>query len=182
MRVALKPHPASPPRAITGVTAQAHRNGDDLTVSWRAAGDLDLLLLPEQAAPRRADGLWRHTCFELFLRPGAGDRYFEFNFSPSGEWAAYSFDGYRDGMTMAPGPRVQSHRTKFNEGAYHAWASFSLSEFPELSGVDWRMAITAILEERDGTKSYWADYHPPEAPDFHDPAGFTLKLPRAAKS
>ena len=30
----------------------------------------------------------------------AGDRYHEFNFSPSGEWAAYAFTGYRDGSSL----------------------------------------------------------------------------------
>ena len=36
----------------------------------------------------------------------------------------------------------------------------------------------AILEEKDGTKSFWAIAHPPgDKPDFHDPACFAAHLP-----
>jgi hypothetical protein len=86
---------------------------------WKSAGEWALdfivpippaaLLLPEPAVPERADLLWQHSCFELFLMdPESGD-YLEFNFSPSGRWAAYRFDGYRAGMRdldLAAGPRI----------------------------------------------------------------------------
>jgi hypothetical protein len=39
-----------------------------------------------------------------------------------------------------------------------------------------RVGVSAILEDRDGTKSYWALAHPPGKPDFHDPACFALEL------
>lgn len=41
----------------------------------------------------------------------------------------------------------------------------------------WRMAASAVVEEADGTKSYWALAHPPGKPDFHHEAGFVLELP-----
>ena len=43
------------------------------------------------------DDLWQHTCFELFIGAKNDAEYYEFNFSPSGEWAAYEFRNYRDG-------------------------------------------------------------------------------------
>jgi hypothetical protein len=37
---------------------------------------------------------------------------------------------------------------------------------------------SAIIEEEDGTKSYWALAHPREGPpDFHHPSCFVLELP-----
>ena len=43
------------------------------------------------------------------------------------------------------------------------------------------MGLSAIIEETDGTKSYWALAHPPgEEPDFHDPACFALELAAAS--
>jgi hypothetical protein len=38
-------------------------------------------------------------------------------------------------------------------------------------------SLSAILEEKDATKSYWALAHPVGLkPDFHDPACFTAHL------
>jgi len=37
----------------------------------------------------------------------------------------------------------------------------------------WQLAMTAVIEEQGGRKSYWAMAHPAGAPDFHDPACFT---------
>src|SRR3546814_3736372 len=32
-----------------------------------------------------------------------------------------------------------------------------------------KLALSAVIEELDGTKSYWALAHPPGKPDFHHP-------------
>jgi hypothetical protein len=41
----------------------------------------------------------------------------------------------------------------------------------------WRLGLAAILEEQDGTKSYWALAHPDaEKPDFHHPDCFAAQL------
>src|SRR5215218_1207359 len=96
----LVPHPDSPPAGIGSVTS---------LISWQGAGlwcfdymvgaAPETLRMPAPVAPARADGLWERTCFELFLRQPDVENYYEFNFSPSGEWAAFGFDGYRSGMT-----------------------------------------------------------------------------------
>src|SRR3546814_9971873 len=39
-----------------------------------------------------------------------------------------------------------------------------------------RVALSAVIEETDGTKSYWALRHPPGKPDFHHPDCFALAL------
>ena len=42
----------------------------------------------------------------------------------------------------------------------------------------WDLGLSAVLEEKDGTKSYWALAHPnADKPDFHDPACFAAHLP-----
>ena len=35
----------------------------------------------------------------------------------------------------------------------------------------------AVIEEKDGTKSYWALAHPSPEPDFHNPGCFAARLP-----
>lgn len=40
-----------------------------------------------------------------------------------------------------------------------------------------QIGLSAVIEEMDGTKSYWALAHPAGKPDFHHPDCFTLELP-----
>ena len=41
----------------------------------------------------------------------------------------------------------------------------------------WELGLSAVLEEKDGTKSYWALAHPTEKPDFHAAGCFVARLP-----
>jgi hypothetical protein len=70
---------------------------------WVVEGAAALVVPARADRPERTDGLWQTTCCEMFLRQAAGYR--EINLSPSGNWAAYGFDGYRSGMAPAPLPR-----------------------------------------------------------------------------
>lgn len=158
------------------------RDGSVLRITFRIPGDTSAVLFPEEVPPlhtkiapeRRADRLWEHTCFEVFLRAPGETTYLEFNFSPSFEWAAYQFDGHRKGMRDASVPVPAVIAT--------AWRNrFELSARIELPGWEdrsWNLNFAAIIEEKDGAKSYWALAHPPEGPpDFHHPSCFVLELP-----
>ena len=41
------------------------------------------------------------------------------------------------------------------------------------------IGLSAIIEDRAGTRSFWALAHPSGAPDFHDVACFAADLPPA---
>ena len=96
---ALIPHHsgAVPPGRCT-LVANVELVGPVLRFSYRLRGELAAIAIPHRVPARRAERLWEHTCFEAFVAPGAGERYFELNFSPSTEWAAYELDGYRRGQ------------------------------------------------------------------------------------
>ena len=85
-RGALVPHPASDERCIHSIRVSAVRKGSTLSLHYEVIGDVSRMALPSPCEPRRADGLWEHTCFEAFVSDG--DAYYEFNFSPAGEWAS----------------------------------------------------------------------------------------------
>jgi len=174
MRVSLRPHPDFPCEALAGLEADVARAGESLALTYVATGDIGALLIPAAAPAARADELWKHTCFEAFVRPQDGPGYVELNFAPSGRWAAYRFDGYRKGMREAQiaAPRIEAVRTEDR---------LSLAVEVDLApvlGVDrpWRVALAAVVESLSGAKSYWALAHPAGRPDFHDAAGFTLEL------
>lgn len=42
---------------------------------------------------------------------------------------------------------------------------------------DWRLGLSAVIEEGSGCVSYWALAHPSAKPDFHHPGSFILTLP-----
>lgn len=129
------------------------------------------LRLPDTAAPERADGLWKTTCFELFAKPDGSSGYFEFNFSPSSRWAAYAFDDYRSGMRDYPADDPEIAITPGDP------FFLTVEAMPDLPAVPMRIGFNAVIEERDGTKSYWALAHPEGKPDFHHDACFALAIP-----
>lgn len=173
MREMLKPHPDSTPPADLAITVAAMRlSANLLELDYRVTGDVEALALPDLVAPERSDGLWRHTCFEAFVRPEGSDAYVELNFAPSSLWAAYRFDSRRTGMRPLALPalriEVRSHGDRF--------ALAASIDLPDLAGADWRLGLSAVIEETDGRKSWWALAHPPGRPDFHHDDCFAARL------
>jgi hypothetical protein len=166
-------HSDTPAKFIDKVVVQLDTTG--APGAWRFEYHVtpsDQLLLPAMARPERTDGLWKSTCFELFAKPVGGDAYFEFNFSPSFQWAAYAFDGYRSGMRELAAEDPEIAVTPKPPHFFLA-----VEAMPLLPRVAMQIGLSAVIEEVDGTKSYWALGHPPGQPDFHHPDCFALELP-----
>lgn len=165
-------HPDTPPMGIHGVDVRWFEPGDGtLVLRWQVKG-VEALRVPAYAGKGRADELWRTTCGELFLKDEVGSGYREFNFSPSGRWAAYRFDDYRDGMAeaeMVVPPEVSA------SGGEYLFVLSAVIDAAILDGAG-GAGLSAVIEVTDGTKSYWALAHPPGKPDFHHPACFTVPL------
>ncbi len=177
MRLSLQPHPGHPAPAIR-IAAEARRAANGrLALRYRITGAVADLRLPPPAPPGRADGLWQHSCFEAFVRPAGGAAYWELNFAPSGQWAAYRFGDYRRGMAAAeetPPPELEM------VSATDRIELAATVELETLAGFAWRVGLCAVIEESRGRKSWWALAHPPGEPDFHHEDCFTLELPPAA--
>jgi hypothetical protein len=139
-------------------------------VRFTVEGELSRVHVPPPRPARLVDGLWRHTCCEIFIEPKGDTLYREFNFSPSTEWAAYEFHRYREGSLLtdpALDPRIAVRRGEDRleleaRVPYPAQAS--------------SIALSVVIEDRAGLLSYWALRHPPGKPDFHHPVGFALEL------
>src|SRR4051794_6728025 len=86
--------PHTPDPIVGAIDVQVVRRPDGhLALGYRLCGDIARLVVPAPALPEPADGLWKHTCFEVFVTVIGDATYREFNFSPSGQWAAYAFSG-----------------------------------------------------------------------------------------
>lgn len=173
-RLELKLHPQSRCEAVTRIAVEIVRAGD-LMLRYSVAGAIGELRLPDVTAPARTDGLWRHSCFEAFVRPMPGTAYYEFNFAPSTCWAGYRFSGYREGMAVADEIAAPHIAVKRDED-FELQASLPLGP---LGSAPWRLGLSAVIEETNGRLSYWALAHPPAQPDFHHSVCFTLELPAA---
>ena len=171
MRLTLIPHPqsAAPPADIA---VDLTRKGQSLALSFQLLGDLDRLTIPDRAPSDRSDNLWKTSCFEAFVRKRAEYEYLEFNLSPSTRWAAYAFDDYRTGMRDAD--VAPSAIAVARNGALTLDVQIALPG--ALTKADLRIGLSAIVEGKDGSKSWYALAHPPGAPDFHHADCFALEL------
>ncbi|HXJ07976.1 MAG TPA: DOMON-like domain-containing protein [Burkholderiales bacterium] len=160
------PHPAFADE-VRAISVRVERVQGALKVGFTLEADLSRIALPEPGPARRGDKLWQHTCFEVFVSPGM-PAYREFNFSPSGEWAAYAFRRYRE--AESGGAEVQSVAVRRSAATLELDAAIPAPE-GRLS-----IAISAVVESKSGALSYWALKHPAGKPDFHHPEAFALEL------
>ncbi|HWK73081.1 MAG TPA: DOMON-like domain-containing protein [Povalibacter sp.] len=176
----LQPHRATPCDFVDSVTVEVAPAPGAWQFTYRVAGDIDRLDTPapvRSGPPERTHELWRYTCFEAFARrpsdEAAGDEtYAEFNFSPSGAWAAYRFDRYRAGMAdleLAQPPGIVCQRQS------HLLTVEVRIAAPELLPGS-PLALSAVLKDLQGRVCYWALAHPAGKPDFHAAVGFTAIL------
>jgi hypothetical protein len=184
MSQALTLHPGFRCATVQSIQALAARPGPGLlNLSYVLTGALHDLHLPPAGPPARADELWRHTCFEAFVRADQGVAYLELNVSPSRHWAAYHFSGYRAGMRAAgeiAQPAIEARRSR---DRYELDVTLDLAPLAELANAAlWRLGLAAVIEGANGAKSYWALAHPPGAPDFHAARGFAYGLAMAFPS
>ena len=178
MQLNLVPHPATPPadppfKLWANIDHAASLGAVATTNIWFGVGaPAERFVIPVASEPSRADELWKTTCFEAYLRAVGKRKYREWNFAPSGQWAAYDFSGIRKGMTNAELASPPYVRMEDNFTWWALGATFALD-----AGQEWELGLSAVLEEKDGTKSYWALAHTADKPDFHAPGCFVARLP-----
>ncbi len=181
----LRPHPTTAAPLVQSLTGEAFFAADgNLVVVYRLRGDMVRLRIPGRQMPGPADGLWEHTCCELFAAVAGETAYREFNFSPSGQWAAYAFSDYRQRdpaleaiFAQSLPPLLDVERTAGRLELTVRLASDALPPLPE--GRSWQLALAAVVEAADlvdGRHSYWSLHHPAAHPDFHHRDGFVLQL------
>jgi hypothetical protein len=149
---------------IRAITAAIVASESGCNVEFRIEGNVGAIKLPASAPSRRADNLWQTTCFEFFWQPIGGRAYREFNLSPSGLWAAYDFDSYREGMQNAPVDAI-AVSCAASDTEFVLRASI-VADLPDPAQV----GLTAVIEHADGALQYWSLAFPPGKPDFHSEA------------
>lgn len=178
--VSLVPHSKHQTLAVRSIKAEINTTSDGvLRLRYLLEGELDQLAIPAMAPSVHTDGLWCHTCFEAFIAAGSSSEYCEFNFSPSTQWAAYSFARYREEMDPLENGASLPVEVRLSNERLELEVEINSMALQMISGGGViHMALAAVVEEIDGRLSYWALVHPSSAPDFHHPDSFILHLQR----
>ena len=178
MRQLLKLHPDSRCSAAAHIEVEVARlHADSLALSYIVTGTMSEIRIPPVIATARGDELWRHTCFEAFVRASSSAGYYEFNFAPSTQWAAYRFSGYRSGMCVAAEIGAPPLDVRSSPNSYTLQTALDLERLAALPrNALWRLGLSALIEDKSGGTSYWALAHPPGKPDFHHADSFAYEF------
>ncbi len=153
---------------VRAVTASIVPTPQGCEAEFRLDGPVEHVALPPVATQARRDNLWQTTCCEIFWQPLGETSYREFNLSPSGQWAAYDFDSFREGMRDAAVEAVVIACSQDDAGM-----TLKASIAADLPGPA-QVALNAIVENKNGSKQYWALAFPPGKPEFHSEANRAL--------
>ena len=166
----------APSPASLALAGSVRRDGDRLSLHYRLEDPKALVLVPPAiAAPRRCYDLWTSTCFEFFLAEPGAEPYWEGNLAPSGDWNLFRLSGYRQGLTPEPAISALPFVVERAGGGLDLMVTLDLGALP-LAGRPLELAVTAVVELRDGEILYWALTHPGAEADFHRRDGFLLRI------
>ena len=112
-------------------------------------------VIPEAAEPARADELWKTTCFEAFLRPHGERGLSRVEFRAVGRMGGVRFHRLPRRHDATPRSRRPVHP---DGGQFHLVGA--RRDDRRRRRPNWELGLSAVLEEKDGTKSYWALAHP----------------------
>jgi hypothetical protein len=149
----LIPFAADPAAAIRHIDVRVARPAPArLALEYELLGDLSGVRIGSDgnasgANAEPTDGLWRHTCMEVFIGHGPPGHYLEFNLAPSGQWAGYRFSGYRSGMAPLTGIRAPHIELSTRSDRLLLCAAVELPA--DLTG-ELRLGITAVVEDNGG--------------------------------
>jgi hypothetical protein len=154
---------------------------DHLHITYQLSGDVPSVVLPpfsNERSGRRADNLWQHTCFELFLAAEGEDPYWEVNLAPNGAWNLYRLAAYRKGLAPEPDRDALPFTVSTHPGALVLTLDLRLPR--ELYLACRRrplcLGVTAVIERKGRELSYWALAHGGPNADFHRREDFILRF------
>ena len=162
---------------ITGTVALVN---DALNVTYVIAGATERIKFASTSPqPSRKNELWRTTCFELFMKLPVAAEYWEFNLAPSLDWNAYRFTNYRSALQQeAHIADIKIATEVANRNLTRLQAMLPLPS--RVIAQPLAIGISSVIEDHEGNMHYFALRHAGTKPDFHDPAGFDIKIDPAS--
>lgn len=149
------------------INGRVNRKDRMLSIEYQLFGDLNAISIDSPAnIPSRKFHLWETTCFEFFIGIPGDANYWEFNLSPSGDWAVFALDDYRQGLR----DELAFTSLPFKIDRYPNYITLSLEfDLSELilAEQDLEMSVSTVIKSSQGDLSYWAIAHSGKEADFH---------------
>lgn len=147
----------------------------ELDIHFTLAGDIEQLTFdPPVTDNKRTDNLWQTTCFELFVKNETSTNYWEYNLSPSTNWAIYRFSGYREGkfdeLSINEIPiQIIRETSKFTLECRIALPA-------PLFEQNLKIGLSTVVQDNNGVIYYYALKHTKNQADFHDADSFIIDI------
>lgn len=141
-----------------------------MEIAFEILGMLNRYIFDPIEPIRRANELWRRSCFELFIALPDSREYWELNIASSGAWNLYHLEDYRSGVTevfLKSEPEIRIDPTP---NRYRLSAVLDITELLLTPSV--AVNVAAILLTQNQERTFWAVNHPLHQPDFHAREGF----------
>lgn len=177
IKTCLLAHPAMPHPDVKSLEVNVELTPEgDLVLLYQLNADLTQFIIPVTKPAAQTDGLWEHVCFEAFIAVVGQPDYLEYNFAPSGQWAAYAFSDYRvrRERTFSQTPKLDIIQMPEQLLMLAIINAKDLPVNPQ--ALPLAIGLATVLEAVDTSLSYWALQHPLQNPDFHHRSGFTLLI------
>jgi hypothetical protein len=159
------------------IKGKVSRQKNLLTIHYALAGKIgDIFLPPPSDKPTRKDNLWKTTCLEFFLATRDLPQYWEINLSPSGDWNVYHMDAYRRfgfrDETSIQQLQFEMHR---HTNDFLLNAAVDVNPIIRVEQI-LEVGVTAVIQSKEGSETYWALTHPAPEADFHLRESFILQM------
>ncbi|MCK6604699.1 MAG: hypothetical protein HUU43_13790 [Ignavibacteriaceae bacterium] len=166
------------PCSFLQMTALVNIFSGTIEINYFLRGETDKVLLPQSAAePQRKMNLWDKTCFEFFMAPSDMPHYWEFNFSPSGDWNCFRLENYRKDASF-PEIEVPVMHLETRQGLIFFQALLNIPEITE-SAESWDIQIPAVIQLQDKSLRFWSNSHFCDEPDFHSRKNFINQIKKS---
>ena len=136
-----------------------------LVLSFVLQGVREHYLFDTKNHAKRADELWRATCFEMFIKNSNSKKYWELNIAPNGSWNFYRFSDYKkdrqeESRVLTPKVLFKQER---DEVSVNVEVDFTEKLFDE--SVDFNLAL--ILLDIEGKRHFYTLNPKEGVADFH---------------
>ena len=146
------------------ITSSVNIIGKKLTLTFTVKGSLENYIFPKEQLIKRANELWKASCFELFLENSKSEGYYELNFSASLAWNFYYLEYYRakvQEVELTTEPTIQIRENKNSYGIELILEGYDFEIFDSCN-------LTAILLTEKDKRTFWSIQPMEDIPDFHN--------------
>ncbi len=143
-----------------------------ISLHFKIIGTLKNYQFPQRDKPKRANELWKATCFELFLANSKTKTYYEINISAILHWNIYRLETYRaepKELIVSSKPFIM---VKEDEQSYEIDFELECKELDLTEFDQYNLAV--ILLNKQNERDFWAVNPVGDSLDFHDRGGFVF--------